>query len=373
MSRFLVFVIVIYLIPHVSLFFRLRPLVAPVMRLPLLLALLSLMSTFFAGYALRRHGQWISRPVIEVSFLWMAFVFWAFCVGLTMDAWNLLVRLVPEASRPGAIRPIVQLRVLVGMSILLFSWSAGEARRLSIRSPALPGLTAPRPVTIAFFTDLHLSPFGNKAAAERTLALLKALKPDLILCGGDLIDARASEIANDLKALAELEAPLGKFAVLGNHEYYAGLSNSLTAYQMAGFTLLRAERVEPLPGLFIAGVDDLHGKAANDICFYDEDKALPPAGTPGTTILLKHKPVWGDEAKERAQLQLSGHTHGGQIFPFHILVHLFFKQGFGLYPEGEGRWLYVSRGSSTWGPMLRLFAPPEVTFITLPGPAAGSR
>jgi predicted MPP superfamily phosphohydrolase len=357
-------VIAIYLIPHLALFFRLSPLLAPALRLPYLLVLLSLMSTLFAGYALRRHGIPLARPLIALSFYWMAFIFWAFCAGLPMDAWNLLIKLIPGARRPPAIGSLVQLRVLVGMTILLFSWSAGEARRLRIRPLDLPGLSVPRTVKIAFFTDLHLSPYGNKAAAERTLALLKATEPDIILCGGDLLDATTAEIRDELLALADLKPPLGKYAVLGNHEYYAGLSNSLAAYQLAGFKLLRAERVEPLPGLSIGGVDDLHGLAAGDICFWDEDKALPHAGTPGAAILLKHKPVVTEIGAARSNLQLSGHTHGGQIFPFHILVGLFFEKGFGLYHE-NGRWLYVSNGSGTWGPPLRLFARPEVTLITL--------
>jgi predicted MPP superfamily phosphohydrolase len=366
MTRFLLIAMAVYLVPHVALFIRFYPLLTPGLRLPVLLSLLSLMSSLFAGYALRRHGLWVARPLIEISFFWMTFIFWSFCAGLLMDAWNGLTRLLPAAGRPSALAPMTQLRVMVGMTILLFSWSAGEARRLRVNPVDLPGLAAPRPVKIAFFTDLHLSPYGNTAAAERTLFFLKALEPDLILCGGDLLDAPASEIRKELEGLAALKPPLGKYAVLGNHEYYAGLSNSLAAYGLAGFKVLRAERVDLLPGLSLGGVDDLHGKAAGDICFPDEDKALPPAGTPGTVILLKHKPVMSALARERASLQLSGHTHGGQLFPFHLLVRYFFKQGFGLYEESPLHWLYVSRGCGTWGPPLRLLAPPEITVITLP-------
>lgn len=365
MSRFILVVIAVYLVPHVALYLRLSPLVAPALRVPLMLTLLSLMSTLFAGFALRSHGSWAARPVIDLSFFWMAFVFWAFCAGLLMDGWNLAIRLLPAASRPPALTAQVQLRILIGMTILFFAWSAGEARRVRIRPLDLPGLTASRPLKIAFFTDLHISPTGNRAALERTLAILRATAPDLILCGGDTMDAPPAEIPAELKALAGLKPPLGKFAVLGNHEYYVGLSNALAAYQAAGFTLLRGTRVEPLPGLFIAGVDDLHGKAAGDSCFPDEGAALPPAGTPGAAILLKHKPSRTQAAKERAALQLSGHTHGGQLFPFHILVRAYFEKAFGLYEDAPRRWLYVSRGAGTWGPPLRLLAPPEVVLITV--------
>jgi predicted MPP superfamily phosphohydrolase len=368
MNRFLLVAILFYAMPHVVLYARLRPFLTTRLRIPVLLGMLSLMSTFFAGFLLHRRGILVSKPIINLSFFWMAFIFWTFCAGLPMDAWNALIRLFPVAHRPRALRPVVQLRVIIGLSILAFSWSAGEGRRVRVRTLEVPGLSASRTVRIAMFSDLHLSPYGNRAAAERTIALLRDLKPDIILSGGDMVDAPAYEIMDELQALAALTPPLGKFAILGNHEFYTGLADSLANHEIAGFNMLRESSVEPVPGLIIAGVDDLYGHSAlsGDVSLGDEAKALPPASAKACVILLKHRPVVTALAEERVDLQLSGHTHGGQIFPFHIVVRAFSHRLSGLYRESPRLWLYVTRGAGTWGPPLRLFAPPEVTLLVIP-------
>ncbi len=366
MSRFFLVVLLLYALPHVVLYARLRPILRPHARIPALFAILSLMSTFFVGFSLQRWNSTIGRPILQIGFFWMAFIFWSFCAGLLVDAWNLLLRLIPAAHRPRRLDTHAQLRLISGLLILAFSWSAAEGRRVRLRHLVAPGLTASRPVRIALVSDLHLSPFGNRTAADRALTLLETAKPDLILSGGDLVDAPAAEIAEELARFAALKPPLGKYAVLGNHEFYTGLDLALAAHESAGFQMLRETRVEPLPGLVIAGVDDPAGTPMGGRARTNEGAALPEP-TPGArTILLKHRPTLTSIATERADLQLSGHTHGGQLFPFNGLVRLMFRHLNGLHQVSERTRLYVSRGAGTWGPPLRLFAPPEVTLITVP-------
>ena len=202
--------------------------------------------------------------------------------------------------------------------------------------------------------------------ADRALALLETVKPDLILSGGDLVDAPPFQLAPVLARFAALKPPLGQYAVLGNHDYYTGLSNALAAHEAAGFRMLRETRVEPLPGLVIAGVDDRDGKRAGDVCLTNESAALPPPTAGVCVILLKHRPLVTPVARAGVDLQLSGHTHGGQIFPFAAMVRVLFEHLDGLHALSPRTRLYVSRGTGTWGPPLRLGAPPEITLLTIP-------
>lgn len=365
MTRFLWIVIGVYTVPHLAFFARLYPVLIPPLRLPVLLSLLSLMSTLFVGFTLRRHESAFARPLVELSFIWMAFIFWAFSIGLVMDVWNLAIRLIPAAVRPAALSTPSQLRLMAGLILLLFAWSTVEARRVRVRHLAIPGLSAPREIRIAMLSDLHLNPYANHTAVKRALALIRELKPDILLSAGDLIDAPPTQITAALDELASIRPPLGKFAILGNHEYYTGQSVSIEAHRAAGFTVLRETRASPLPGLVIAGVDDIQGRSFGGRCLDDEGKALPLEKNGDIVILLKHRPLLSQTTRDRATLQLSGHTHGGQLFPFHLLVRSHFPHYSGLRHDND-LWLYVSRGTGTWGPRLRLFAPPELTLLTIP-------
>lgn len=146
-----------------------------------------------------------------------------------------------------------------------------------------------------------------------------------------------------LPLTSSVAPPLGKYAVTGNHEVYAGMKGALNFLQQSGFTVLRNQRAVIQPGLSIVGVDDpATGKAR-------PEEELFPAKKEGFTLLLKHRPLVNAGMPERFDLQLSGHAHRGQIFPFNLLTRLHYPQQDGLYPLAEGAWLYASRGTGTWG------------------------
>ena len=146
--------------------------------------------------------------------------------------------------------------------------------------------------------------------------------------------------------------------MIGNHEVYAGLESSLHFLRSAGFTVLRGESVAA-GGIILAGVDD--PSAGTD---GQQSVAVhAPGNTDDYVVLLKHQPVADKQIP--FDLQLSGHVHGGQIFPFGLLTRLVYGVGTGLTRLGDGRLLYVSRGTGTWGPPIRLLAEPEITLITL--------
>ena len=319
-----------------------------------------------------RHGYYRTSGVLAaLVFTWMAIAFWVLAFGLPMDAWNLALRLGARLrgwENSLRIPAKAQLVVLAAILALACIWGPVEAGRIRLKTVRL---TTPRlppgspPVRRVQLVDMHLGQLPGEGRLRTALRLVREAEPDILVAVGDIIDSQAPEADYLAQVLAEAEAPLGKFAVLGNHEFYVGLKRSIEFHRAAGFQVLREEAAE-VGGIVLAGVDfssERGGPSASN-----EDKALPAAGDERAfTVLLKHKPKVDPGSLGRFDLQLSGHTHGGQIFPFQWIVHLFYPLGFGLRPLGADAAVYVSRGAGTWGPPMRLLAPPEVTlFIVSP-------
>jgi hypothetical protein len=157
----------------------------------------------------------------------------------------------------------------------------------------------------------------------------------------------------------------GKFAVTGNHEFYAGLNRALAFTKKAGFTILRGEGLTVSNVLNIAGVDDPAVKRYVPNLAVSEKALLEKMPGDKFTLFLKHQPVISSESLGKFDLQLSGHTHKGQIFPFYLFTKLFYRMHSGLSKLNGNAMLYVSRGSGTWGPPVRFLSPPEVTIIDI--------
>jgi hypothetical protein len=219
--------------------------------------------------------------------------------------------------------------------------------------------------TIVQLSDLHVGMTIDKAFVQRVVDQANALSPDLIALTGDLVDGRVDDLRDDAAPLGELRAKHGVYAVTGNHEYYSDADAWIAEITKLGARYLRNERVAIAPGLDLAGVDD---QSADNYRGHGEDlgKALGGRDTANAVVLLAHQPRQVRRAsKYGVDLQLSGHTHGGQIWPWHYLVKL--QQGgllAGRY-EHEGTQLYVTRGCGYWGPPVRLLAPLEITRIIL--------
>jgi hypothetical protein len=213
-------------------------------------------------------------------------------------------------------------------------------------------------------SDLHLGTLKGERWLKKLLGRVNGLKPDMVVIVGDLVDGNVRHVETLLPALSQLRSPLGVWAVTGNHEYYAGLEPSVKLMETAGYHLLRDRWVEAAPGLIIAGVDDLTAREQ----FGQSDDAIEKALTnrpPGVTILLSHSPLESKRASAAGvQLMLSGHTHGGQIWPFNFLVQLKYPLLAGRY-EVDGMSLIVGRGTGTWGPPMRLWRPSEILCLTL--------
>jgi predicted MPP superfamily phosphohydrolase len=219
---------------------------------------------------------------------------------------------------------------------------------------------------IALITDLHVGPARGAAFTRKVVDETNAQKPDLIILGGDLADGTIEHVGRDLEPLRDLRAPLGVFGVSGNHEYYADDGGSwLDFWETLGIRPLRNETVaihRDGATLDLAGVYDA---TAPDPWEPDPDKALSGRDEGRVLIYLAHQPLQADDVQGRGvDLQLSGHTHGGQLWPFGYAVSVAQPVVTGLKNVGDVP-VYVSRGAGAWGPPVRVMAPPEITMITL--------
>ena len=351
-------------------------------------AVLCLASPSVGMPLLRLAGDpWLPWPLLRAGLLWcdtwLVLLFWLFCLHTVLAVVELAGRLVAlglPRLRPW-LQPAPRVAVWLAWSLTLAAFLAGlrEARRIDIRQVEVRSsrlaFDTP-PLRVALLADAHIGPTSRRALPAEIAAALTALKPDLILSAGDLVDGGQPQVREALAPLAAVNAPLGKFAVTGNHEAYLGLERSLPLLQAAGFDLLR-NTAQPVGAFWrVAGIDDpqaglvqegVSGAAA------PEDWVLPRRRDLRYTILLKHRPEVAEAARTRAELQLSAHSHGGQVFPFGWIVRMLFP-----WPEGvlhrfpEGLDFYVSRGAGAWGTPLRLGARPEITlFIIRPEPTSG--
>lgn len=226
---------------------------------------------------------------------------------------------------------------------------------------------------IALVSDIHLGPLVGRAHTERIVDIINAAEVDLVAIVGDLVDGTVAELGPAAAPFQDLAAPEGTFFVTGNHEYFVeDTAEWLNELERFGVQSLRNENTAIRRGgaaFDLAGINDIAGEQRDDPP--DFDRALAGVDDSRPTILLAHQPVMVSEGAARGvDLQLSGHTHGGQLWPFGWLVRLDQPTLAGLSRHGPRTQLYTSRGTGFWGPPFRIFAPPEIAVLTLrPGVA----
>jgi predicted MPP superfamily phosphohydrolase len=217
---------------------------------------------------------------------------------------------------------------------------------------------------IVALSDLHLGTVLGEQWLAARVEQVQTERPDVVVLLGDVFEGHGAPRQELLATLRQLSAPLGVWGVLGNHESYIARSNNTALFEEAGVRLLRNSAVELRSGLVLSGVDDL--SSSRDIALAENFLTTALATRPsGATILLSHAPVAAElAAAQGVNLMLSGHTHGGQIWPFSYLVKQRFPLFEGAYKLGSMT-LIVSRGTGTWGPRMRLWRPAEILRLTL--------
>jgi uncharacterized protein len=215
--------------------------------------------------------------------------------------------------------------------------------------------------TIVAMSDMHLGSLINTKWLEACRIQVSKLKPNLIVLLGDISEGHGEPDEELLPVLNRFSAPLGVWAVLGNHEFHSHRNKSRSLLEKTNFHILRNSWQEVLPGLVLAGVGDLTSSRQSDNSFLNLLKDHPQ----DATILLSHSPREIEKAADAGvDVMLSGHTHGGQIWPFNYLVKLRFPFLEGQY-KIKNMNLIITRGAGTWGPRMRLWYPGEILRITL--------
>jgi predicted MPP superfamily phosphohydrolase len=221
---------------------------------------------------------------------------------------------------------------------------------------------------IAQLSDLHIGPTLGREWLTDVVARTNALEPDIVAITGDLVDGSVSELGEHVAPLGDLRAKHGVYFVTGNHEYYSGVDAWIARLRELGVRVLRNERVSIGDGeasFDLAGIDDYRAKDFGNGHGADLDKAIAGRDPARELVLLAHQPKAALEAATKGVgLQLSGHTHGGQIFPWGFFVRLDQHFVAGLDKVGD-LLLYTSSGTGYWGPPMRVGAPPEITLLQL--------
>lgn len=326
------------------------------LRVALLLAAFLSPLTMF----LKRHYQ---SPALEVlytaGYAWMGVILVAAFIFLCSDLGALALRRALPAALPRL--PAATLGALAAV----LAWSFyGGVRNTPVKeiTIALPGLPAALDgLRIAQISDIHVDSEWKLRQFNALVDSVNAAKPDLVLFTGDLIDPGLTCREGLQESAARLKSRLGIYGSLGNHEYYYGLDKAMACYRAFGIKLLRNSSAD-LGDLKLIGLGDIHTEGLSP---EDVTAQLRAAGNGKFRLLLSHQPVYYREiAAEGVPLTLSGHTHRGQIFPFHIFTRLAYKYFYGLFRIKNSAF-YVTSGAGVWGPPMRWFAPAEIPVITL--------
>jgi predicted MPP superfamily phosphohydrolase len=246
-----------------------------------------------------------------------------------------------------------------------------EVKDVEVTLSRLPGALGG--LVIAQLTDMHIGPTLRTPFVEHVVERTNALNPDLIVITGDLVDGSVEQLRELVAPLAHLRAKYGVYFVTGNHEYYSGVEAWVNELPKLGIRVLRNERVSIGQGnavFDLVGIDDEHAARVLPGAGPDLDRAMAGHDPTREVVLLAHQPAAVHRAqKHNVGLQLSGHTHGGQVWPFGLLVRLQQPVVAGLAQFGRTL-LYVSCGTGYWGPPMRLGAPAEITRVVLRAPSA---
>lgn len=320
---------------------------------------------------LERPGlEYVARVFAYIGYTWMGILVLFFSISIVIDLCRFLVYLAGLITQKNfsILTSITPYHFLIPflLSIFITTYGYFEARdirteRMTIRTPKIPEEISR--LKIVQISDVHLGVIVGEDRLKTILDIVKEENPDLLVSTGDLVDGEMCNVTGAVRLLREIDPPYGKFAVTGNHEFYAGLDRALDFTEDAGFTILRAEGITVEGFLNIAGVDDPAGKPFGLFKNVSEKELLSKLPQENFTLLLKHRPVLDDDALGYFDLQLSGHAHKGQIFPFGLITKAIYPTDDGCLKLENGSYLCVSRGAGTWGPPIRFLAPPDVMVI----------
>ena len=321
-------------------------------------------SLFLAGLAFTRSRAAWPQPMMLAIALWLGAFLYLLLARLCLALVEALARPADEARRMALRRGLAAGSALIALPTAGYGvFRAYEPPEISEVPIALPGL--PRTMSgfsIVQLSDIHIGPILRAAYLRDLVARANALKPNLVAITGDLVDGTPDEIGGLIALLRELRAPT--YFITGNHDYYAGADDWADVLTGMGISVLRNRHVA-IEGLDLIGVDDW-GNRRTGRRDYDLDRAMLGRDPERASILLAHQPEnFAAVAQARIGLQLSGHTHAGQLFPATLAARAIWGEQRAGYSRVGDTQVYVSRGCGFVGPPMRVGSPPEIVRITL--------
>ncbi len=305
-----------------------------------------------------------------ICYIWMGVLFLFLSINVLIDICRLIVFISSRIGSSDILRYMPVAKPTFFVSLLLVAgiviYGLFEARNIAVERVEIKNEKLPAHASkfrVVQISDIHFSAVNNSRLAEKIAGMITDLSPDLLVSTGDLLDRGLQKKEKIASVFRNIKVPYGKYAVPGNHEFISGIKESVEFTENAGFKMIRNETVTIADFVGLAGIDDRDAARFNEASSVSEKRILEQLNPDHLNIFLKHQPKIKDDSTGRFDIQLSGHTHDGQIFPFTLIVSIFYPNLKGLFPIGNNSSLYVSRGAGTWGPPIRFLTFPEITVI----------
>ena len=364
-------VLLIYVLTNYYIYIHIAPLCLSPRGKILIPLLLLIMAAYPVGRILQAFISpgVIIKVIIAVGSYYLAFMAYAFFLVLFMD----IYRLLSSFSFLPLLGTTLQAQIWkvgICLIIVLISFGSLNARKaqvvtlsleMPLGNPAIDSLCA------VAVSDIHVGPFINSSRIRGLVDKINGLSPDIVFLVGDIVDESISAAAEEglTEELKRIKAPLGIYAVPGNHEYYAGIEDVQKYLSRGGVRLLRDEFVVIKDSLILVGREDIMANRLGEEKRRPLSEILREAPKNLPIIVLDHTPINLEEATSQGVvLQLSGHTHNGQMWPFNLITRLIFEKSWGLLQK-ENTLFYVSCGYGTWGPPVRIGSTPEIILLNL--------
>lgn len=323
------------------------------------------------GYMLGRYFSDTPNWLYFLLSLPIGILFLLFCTAVIYDVFRVGMLGIPmEPQRRDFFKKGLDIGAL-GVAFGVSGKATYNARIVELEEITIGVPNLAKPYTVVQLSDIHIGGLINETFMQRVVRRVNGLDPDLVVITGDLVDVKLSQAQKALETLKGLHSTYGTYFIVGNHEYFHGIEEIIAHVKSLGIRVLENENLyigREGEGFNLAGVYDLFGYR---IEHHQPDLRLALRGRDqdSPTVLLAHQPRFVDEADGKVDLILSGHTHGGQLYPFKALVKLQQPYVSGLHRHSDKTQVYVNKGTGFWGPPMRLGASSEITYIRLEGTA----
>ncbi|MEA3290400.1 MAG: metallophosphoesterase [Campylobacterota bacterium] len=319
------------------------------------------------GYMFARYNPAMPNWLFFLLSLPIGIVFLIFCTALLYDISHTFIKKVPLSDKRREFfkksLDYSSIAIVLGLS----GRSIYEARTIELEKVDVKLKGLKNSYSIVQLSDIHIGGLIDKEFIQKLVTKVNLLKPDIVVITGDMVDVALPYARPALNELKKLQSTYGTYFIIGNHEYFHGLENIIAEVKNLDITVLENDSVyigDDKDGFNLAGVYDVMGYRTGHHK-PDIKKALKDIDKNSPTVLLAHQPRFIDEVTSEVDLVLSGHTHGGQIYPFRALVKLVQPYLAGLYTHNENTQIYVNKGTGFWGPPMRLGASSEITYIKI--------